>query len=75
MMRGSKAEVIWPKTLLLKFVVGLLLRKLFVRLKASTRNSICFDSLKRKALDNAASNCHVFVYVLNLGNIFKALSR
>src|SRR5688572_1617448 len=57
MILGSCAAMIWPKVLLLKFVVGLVFRKLFVTLKASTRNSTRFVSLSKKILESAASNC------------------
>src|SRR5262249_51476281 len=59
MILGSRAELIWPKILLLMFVVGFPLRKLLVKLNASARTSIRLVSFNWKALERAASNCHV----------------
>ena len=58
MIRGSFAEVTFPKRLLLKSVVGLFMLKLLVTLNASARNSSLFISRIWKALERERSNCH-----------------
>src|SRR6266478_2694072 len=57
-MRGSFAEVTFPKRLLLKSVVGLFMLKLLVTLNASARNSSLFISRIWNVLETERSNCH-----------------
>src|SRR5262245_45817738 len=57
MIRGSEAVVIWPKLLAAKFVTGMPLRRLFVILNASARNSILCVSRTWNTLERAVSNC------------------
>ena len=58
MIRGSFAEVTFPKRLLLKSVVGLFMLKLLVTLNASARNSSLFISRIWNVLERERSNCH-----------------
>src|SRR5215467_7574841 len=56
---GSLADVTRPKRLLPRSIMGSLKRTEFVRLNASARNSILFDSRIWKVRARAASNCQV----------------